>query len=92
VLGHQLSTYGAGHRLLKRECPTTETEHEAFNAMIADFFALIDELSHLLLWSDEAELEEVAETEFLKLPRGGCSASSPPRARGERNCSEGTIK
>jgi hypothetical protein len=49
---------------LKREYPTTEAEHEAFDAMIADFFALIDELGQILLWTDEAELEELAENEI----------------------------
>ena len=61
-----LSSPPVRHRtwILKREYPTTEAEHEAFDAMIADFFALIDELGQILLWTDEAELEELAENEI----------------------------
>lgn len=61
-----LSSPPVRHRtwILKRDYPTTEAEHEAFDAMIADFFGLVDEFGQLLLWTDEAELEELAENEI----------------------------
>lgn len=61
-----LSSPSVRHRtwVLKRDYPTDEDERKAFDAMIADFFALLDELGQLLRWTDEAELEALVEAEI----------------------------
>lgn len=44
--------------ILKRDYETGEHEH--YDGMMADFFALVDERDSLLTWTDEAELEPLA--------------------------------
>ncbi|WP_331232242.1 hypothetical protein [Natronorarus salvus] len=50
--------------ILKRKYATEKEEREAFDAMLAHFFELIDEHGHLLHWRTDTELIEHTESEI----------------------------
>ncbi|MCU4971746.1 hypothetical protein OB955_03210 [Halobacteria archaeon AArc-m2/3/4] len=50
--------------LLKREYPTTDAERDAFDAMIAHFFDLIEDRNQLLEWTTDDELRKQTETKI----------------------------